>query len=93
MEESGGKAPAEQLEVVKKREVEKRTKRDSEQNEVQRDGEAVIERALWAKWERQRSSCDHKTAGGRRHQGPADGGGFRCSACGVRGIRRSGTNQ
>lgn len=50
-----------------KREVEKRTKRDSEQNEVQRDGEAAIERALRAKWERHCSSCDHKTAGGRRH--------------------------
>lgn len=49
-------------------EKEKRTKRDIEQNEVRRDGEAVIERVLWAKWEQRRSSCDHKTAGGRRHQ-------------------------
>lgn len=52
----------------KSQKKEKRTKRDMEQNEVRRDGEAMIERVLWAKWERCRSSCDRKTAGGRRHQ-------------------------
>lgn len=82
MGQSGGKAPAEQLEVVKKGKWKREPRGTANRMRCE---EAVIERALWAKWERRCSSCDHKTAGGRRHQARADDGGFRCSACGVEG--------